>query len=285
MTTGTTTARATQVTQRVQLSDGGSLCVELQGTRTDQPPLMLLRPLGGSMALWGELAARLGQRRQIVAFDPRGVGASSDPPWFQTTRQMAADAVAVLDALGLDRADVFGLSLGGMVASWLAIDHPLRVERLVLASTLPRAKRISRHVYTEVLGLLRWALVPGVEAEVGLVRQILSMSFRLHHPERVLAISDQIRRSPARRKNLALLALAAARHDAEHLLPSITAETLILVGALDPIAGARSQAELLYDLPHARLCILPDCGHDLSLEQPESTALEVDRFLLGGARA
>jgi pimeloyl-ACP methyl ester carboxylesterase len=263
----------------VRLRDGGKLSFETLGRPNGAPPLLLLRPLGGSMALWGELAERLAHARQVIAFDPRGVGQSSDPPWTYTTQAMARDAVELLDAQKVPRAHVFGLSLGGMVASWLAIAAPERVARLILASTLPRPERISHRIVNKAPRLLRALMRHGVEAEVGLVQQILSSRFVAEHPDRVRAIGEAVRRHPTRGRNLAKLALAAARHDAEPWLRNITAPSLILVGDRDPIAGARSQAELLHDIPNARLIIIADSGHDLSLEQPAATAAAVHSFL------
>jgi 3-oxoadipate enol-lactonase len=263
----------------VRLRDGGALSFAISGRPGASPPILLLRPLGGSMALWGELAERLAQARQVIAFDPRGVGRSSDPPWSYTTQAMARDAIELLDARQVERAHVFGLSLGGMVASWLAIDAPDRVARLVLASTLPRPERISHRIIDKAPLLLRAVLRHGVEAEVGLVEGILSSQFRREHPERVRQIGDEVRRHPTRGRNLLKLALAAARHDAEPRLRTITAPSLILVGDRDPIAGARSQAELLHDIPDARLIIIAHSGHDLSLEQPVATATAVNAFL------
>ena len=73
--------------------------------------------------------------RRVIAFDNRGCGASTVTPGPYTTAGMAADALALLDALGVARADVFGMSLGGMIAQELAIAAPERVGRLVLGCT------------------------------------------------------------------------------------------------------------------------------------------------------
>jgi len=262
----------------IVLPSGGRLSAETLGQRTERP-LLLLRPLGGSMALWGPLAHILAQRRQVIAFDPRGVGLSSDPPWLQSTRSMAVDAVAVLNAFEVATADVFGLSLGGMVASWLAIDAPARVGRLVLGSTLPRAASFSHHLYAHLPSLVRMSLRQGVEAEVGLVQEILSPAFIAEHPARTQAILAEVRRCPTGKKNLLMLGLAALRHQAEPLLSTVTAPTLLLVGDRDPVAGRSSQAELLAHLPKAQLRRIRDCGHDLSLEQPGPTAAAIDEFL------
>lgn len=254
------------------LPDGGKLAYRVRGSG---PSILLLRPLGGSMALWGDFAERLATELHVIAFDPRGVGGSSDAPWLTTTRDMAGDAIALLDTLAIARPHVFGLSLGGMVASWLAIDHPERVDKLVLASTLPKPTKISRRMEHEALPLAR----AGLRSEPALVHEILSPRFRARHPDRVRAIEAEVRAHPTKRRNLASLALAAARHHAAEELRAVTAPTLILVGELDPIVGPRAESELLHDIAGARLEIIAGAGHDLSLEKPRETAERVLAFL------
>lgn len=248
----------------------------------DALPLLLHRPLGGSMALWGEFRRRLAATYRVIAFDPQGVGRSSDVPFFYSTREMARDAVGLLDYLGVEQAHVFGLSLGGMVASYMALDAPQRVGRLVLASTLPRQSAISARALGRSLRLLRCLTKSGAQAEVCLVVHILSAQFRHDHPERIREIERLVRAVPARRRNLLALALAAARHNVEPALQGLAIETLLLFGELDPIAGQTSQAELLHDLPRSRLEVLARAGHDQSLEQPLTTAERVLEFLRDG---
>jgi pimeloyl-ACP methyl ester carboxylesterase len=231
------------------------------------------------MALWGELAVGLAREFSVIAFDPRGVGASSDAPWRHSTRDMARDAVALLDALGVARAHVFGLSLGGMVASWMASESGERVARLVLASTLPRAGALSLRRVTDLLGLAAAIARPGVEGEVALVRRVLSREFRRDHPARVAAIEREVRRVPSTRRNLVVLALAAARHDATAALLGLPVKALILVGRRDPIVGCVAERELLHDLPDARLVIVDGAGHDLSLEVPVDLSARILAFL------
>ena len=231
------------------------------------------------MALWGEFARQLSTEFQVIEFDPRGVGTSSDLPFLHSTRAMARDAIALLDVLEVPRAYFFGLSLGGMVASWAAVDARERVPRLVLASTLLESTAISRRIKGHLLALLRAFLRPGAEAEVRLVREILSPQFREAKPERVAAIEEMVRRTPTKRRNLLRLARAAALHDAGHALDGNSVPTLLLVGKLDPIAGRVSQGELLEDLPNATLELIAHAGHDLSLEAPLELADRVVRFL------
>ncbi len=269
----------------VTLVGGGRIAYTCHGEAapgSDAPPLLLLRPLGGASSSWGTFRERVASRRMVVAFDPRGVGASSDMPLFHSTRRMAADAKAVLDTLGIDRADVFGLSLGGMVATWLAIDAPERVRKLVLAGVVPRARARSRspRLRHRIYAWARAALtLAGGDLEPELVRHVLSHRFRNASPRRVEEILRTIRDAPASRRNLALLALAAIAHDTHRHLAAVRAPVLLLYGALDPIAGRRSRDELMQGLSNAELVTIDGAGHDLSLEAPEHTARVVDEWL------
>jgi len=192
---------------------------------------------------------------------------------------MAGDARWLLDHLGIPRVHVFGLSLGGMVASWLAIDSPDRIARLVLASTLPRWGTISLHGAWRALSLLTCFRHPGADLEVRLMRKILSPGFLRTHPDRVRGIELAIRERPTLKRDMAALFLAAARHGAAPDRFLATIPTLLLVGALDPIMGRRSQQEYLRGLPDARLEVVPDSGHDRTLEQPIHTAERVLDFV------
>jgi 3-oxoadipate enol-lactonase len=256
----------------------GALAFQLRG-RPGAPPLLLLRPLGGSMSLWGAFADRLAIEHHVIAFDPRGIGRSSEPPWSISTRAMAGDARQLLDGLGFETADVFGLSLGGMVASWLAIDAPARVRRLILASTLPRPAALSGRARRRFPALLLRSLRSGRDAAATIMRHVLSPEFRRAQPARVDEIDALMREQPTRRLDLAKLTLAAARHDAADRLREIAAPTLILLGDRDPLVGPQAQQELLRLLPHAHLERIADAGHDLTLEQPLETAERVLAFL------
>jgi pimeloyl-ACP methyl ester carboxylesterase len=246
---------------------------------SDRPALLLHRPLGGSMALWGAFSERLAAAFRVIAFDPRGVGSSSDVPYFFGTRQMAADAVALLEHLKLGRVHVFGLSLGGMVASWMAADAPERTAHLILASSIPEIEAASRRALRWVVPVVHALAKGGPEMEVELVRAVLSPEFRELHPDRVLEIERVVRACPARRRNLLLRSIAAARHVQAPISAERIPNALLLFGALDPLAGPRSEGELRRELPHAMLKRIPGAGHDVSLEKPELAAAHIVSFI------
>lgn len=261
------------------LPDGGRLAYILLGQQNSGLPILLNRPLGGSMTLWGSFAKQLSQLHPIVIFDPRGVGRSSDVPLRHSTRAMAADALALLDYLHIERAHIFGLSLGGMVASWFAIDSPTRTGCLMLASTLPGPDAVSWRTLTRVLSFAHCLSKAKVEFEVCLVHQVLSPTFTATHPERVRNIERAVREIPSTRRNLLLLMFMALRHSLEKALLQITNPTLLLFGEYDRLAGCAARLDLSTHLPNAIMEIMPKTGHDLSLEQPLALAARVNSFL------
>lgn len=258
------------------LRDGGRLAYTVRGKG---PALLLVRPVGGSMLSWGGFADALARRLKVIAFDARGTGASSEAPRAITTRSMARDAAALLEHVNVSRAHVLGLSLGGMVASWLAVDAAAKVDRLVLVSTLPRGLSVKKGAVLRGLRLARCLALPPADAEACLVTEILSRAFREQHPEAVAAVQKIARRQPASRSSLLAMLRAAARHDVRARLHEIAAPTLVIAGEYDPLLTKDSQRRLLAEIPRATFEVIAGAGHDLSIEAPEQTAEHVLTFL------
>ena len=103
----------------------------------DGPPLLLIQGLGYPRWSWEPIVPGLAERYRVIAFDNRGIGESDKPPGPYTAREMAGDALQVLDEAGVGRAHVLGASLGGMIAQELVAAEPGRVDRLVLCCTHP----------------------------------------------------------------------------------------------------------------------------------------------------
>src|SRR3954471_19615926 len=104
-------------------------------------PVLLVMGLGLSGGAWWRTVDTLSRDFRVITFDHRGVGRSRGLTPAYTTEALADDALAVLDAVGIERANVYGLSLGGMVAQQLALRHPRRVSSLVLGATTPGGRR------------------------------------------------------------------------------------------------------------------------------------------------
>lgn len=241
-------------------------------------PVLLLRPIAGSIELWGSFRERLAEHRPVIACDARGVGRSPSPAPPTTTREMARDAAALLDHLGGSAVHVFGLSLGGMVATWLAIDRPDLVRGLVLASTPTRSLDFLR-AGPRGLAFATCLLRPAGTREACLTARVLSESFRRDEPLRTEAILAAVTRERGSLRSLVAHAAAGATHAPGARLEQIRAPTLCLAGELDVLIGQRSMRSLAGSIPGAKLDVFTGAGHDLSLEQPVELARRVAAFL------
>jgi pimeloyl-ACP methyl ester carboxylesterase len=183
------------------------------------------------------------------------------------------EGAKLMQLLGDGRVDT--LSLGGMVASWLAVDASERVDRLILASTLPSGGEVSGDALGRGVAVARCMLKPAREAEACMALRILSHELRAQHPDQCARIRAEALAQPASHIGLVQLMLAAARHDVRTQLPNISAPTLLLAGERDPILTLSTQQELLHGIPDARLESIPKAGHDISVEAPEATAERV----------
>jgi aminoacrylate hydrolase len=122
--------------------DGARLCYRVTGTG---PDLMLISGLGGTAAFWDPLIAALGAAQRIITLDQRGIGASSRGTGPLTIDTLAEDCLAVLDAVGSERAALVGHSTGGVIAQSMGLMAPDRVSGLALTGTWARADRCGRH--------------------------------------------------------------------------------------------------------------------------------------------
>jgi len=266
--------------------DGGHIAYRVEGVENLGPPLLLIRPLGGSMDLWGSFRSLLATQHRVISYDLRGTGRSSADPGWVGTRALAADALLLLDHLDVDRANVFGLSLGGMIATWLAATAPSRVAKLCLASTPARGLVLTHAGLLRELSLAACLLRPIEYVEASLVERILSRRFRATRPRAASTIDAQLHglaastpRASASRLSLVRHAFAAIRHDARSVLGRIQAPTLVLVGDEDEMLGMEAAKELARGIPNATFAMIREAGHDVTLEQPSVTAVRVALFL------
>ncbi|WP_432524939.1 alpha/beta fold hydrolase [Kineococcus sp. SYSU DK006] len=220
----------------------------------------------------GVLADLAGDFRVVVAHT-RGTGEADVAPGDWTTRTFAADALAVLDALGVARAHVYGFSMGGRVAQVLAAEHAERVGSLVLGATGPGgAHEVPRT--GEVTRALRHTGSPaGLTA---LAELFFTPGWIAAHPATAARFAP--RGTPrARRAHHA----ASTGHDGWDLLPRIAAPTLVLHGEDDALTPVANAALLAGRVPGARLRTFPGARHGyLEQERPQSS--EVVRAFLSG---
>jgi pimeloyl-ACP methyl ester carboxylesterase len=258
------------------LQNGATIAYQVRG-HGGTAPVLLLRPLGSAAALWEPFCDALAVRHRIVTFDFPGSGASkgSSPG---STRSMAGLARTLLDHLGVARVHVYGQSLGGMVATWLAAEPgpAVRIVRLALASTSALGRDFANG--TRGLGFAACALRSSRAIEACLAERILSRRFRKENPEKARAIVARAERGRANRMTLLAQSAAGALHDARPALGAIAARTAVLAGADDDVLGLPPQRALADAVPNARLFVVPNVGHDLTLEAPERVASTLGSF-------
>jgi len=225
---------------------GAELAFQVEGPR-DAPVLLLLPGQANAHHWWDELRHDFTDAFRTVTFDYRGTGATRahEEPW--TTSSFAADAVAVLAAVGAHRAHVYGTSMGGRVAQMLAIEHPEVVDRLVLACTSPGGT----HGHERSQALRRRLADPDPR-----IRR--SVLLELMYTDDWTGPDSALLGDPDMTPGATLLHLrVSGRHDAWAGLPAITAPTLVLHGVDDelsppqnaPLIGSRIHGSSVQVLP------------------------------------
>lgn len=240
--------------------------------RGRMPPLVLLAGQANDHHWWDGVREDFHRVRSTLTLDQRGTGDSGKPEGPYSTAQFADDVVAVLDALGIARADVYGTSMGGRVAQSLAVRHPLRVRRLVLGCTSPGGPyAVERD--TAVRKLLAQ---PDPEAvRRALADLMYTPGWRAAHPGPYRTLGDPRMPAHARRAHL----LASNTHDAWNDLPRIAAPTLVLHGDQDRLTPPDNLGLLAARIPGARTHLFAGARHAYFEECREEAAALVSAFL------
>jgi pimeloyl-ACP methyl ester carboxylesterase len=218
---------------------------------------------------------------RVVLVDNRGVGDSDVPEGPYSMERLAADAVAVLDAAGIESAHIFGVSLGGFIAQEIALTSPERVRKLVLCSTSPGG---SNAFPMPERGVDAFARFPSLDREAGL-RLMVENSLGDHavreRPELVEEVyAYRLERAPSVDAWQAQFA-ASRGHDAYDRIPAISAPTLVIHALADTVIDARNGDLLAERIPGARIERVPDRGHLVMWQEGERLAPIVRDFLRG----
>jgi pimeloyl-ACP methyl ester carboxylesterase len=262
--------------------DGREIHYVQQG---DGEPLLLIQGMSGSHLSWGDpFLGELGRDFAVTAYDHRGIGRSSrveNEPF--TIGDLAEDAAALLDAIGVDRAHVLGISMGGMVAQELALRHPDRLRTLALGCTYSggAGAMLTR---PEVFGRLSEAMMSGDRERALRAGYDVNVSAAFAaEDEHWAAFRTMATQLPAPVPVIMAQVQAIGGHDVQDRLGEIAAPTLVIHGDEDQMLDVANGRLIASRIPGARLEVLEGVGHMFWWERPQESAELIRAHALAAA--
>ena len=256
--------------------NGVELCAETFG-EPGSPPILLVGGMSSSMDYWEDdfCEALAAGGRLVIRYDLRDTGRSTSWPPGEpgyTGRDMINDIPALLDALGLDKAHIFGISMGGALAQCVAVLHPGRVETLILNETSPAFDGVPDlpPIGEELAGFFEEAstsTMPDPDDHEAMVAMLVEDQ-RVFVPERFdegrmrTVVERAVRRTPDMRPSLANHHVMGDGEPVEATLADIAAPTLVIHGTRDPLFPIGHGEALANGIPDATLLTLDGVGHE-----------------------
>jgi 3-oxoadipate enol-lactonase len=240
----------------------------------DAPVLMLSNSLGTNLSMWDPQIPEWSRRFRVLRYDSRGHGQSTAPDTPYTIAQLGADALAILDHFGIERAHWCGLSKGGMVGQWLACNAPERLGRVVLANTAAFMGPPS--LWDGRIEMARnQGMAPLVQP---VLERWFSKGFIARDAATVAKVSAMLETTPP--LGYANCCAAIRDMDQREAIRSVTNPVLVIVGTLDPATPPAAGRLIADSIPGARLVEL-EAAHLSNLEQPAGFTRAVLDFLTG----
>ena len=228
----------------------------LEGT-PDGPPLILTGSLGTDLSMWDPQVELLAERFRLLRYDLRGHGGSEVPPGPYALSDLGHDLLALMDEVGIERAALCGLSIGGMISMWLAAHAPERVERLVLLCT----SAYLGSAYAERAATVRERGIEPIADAV--IERWFTPGF---DPEVVARFRRMLVATPA--EGYAACCEAIAGMDLRADLASVRAPTLVVAAADDPATPPDHVHAIAEGIEGAELSVIPGAAHLASVQQP-----------------
>ncbi len=245
------------------------------------PPLVMIRGVGSNGDHWYDQAPALSRKFQLLIFDNRGIARSSDPGGSFSIQDMAADTIALMEAVGIKKTHVLGYSMGGMIAQEMALNHPQKINGLILAATdcgislRIKAQPEATKLFSEMICL-------GTnDAKLAAGRCLFAKQTFENHPDIIQRYADVSQRYPASQKMLARQWAAVTQHDACKRLQRISSPTLAITGSEDVLIPPQNAAVLAQRIPDAQMTAIDGGGHLFLIEQPRQFNDAVIEFLEG----
>jgi 3-oxoadipate enol-lactonase len=230
-------------------------------------PLLLIIGLSFSLLDWGTtLPELLAQHYKVILFDNRDAGKTSRSAKPYTIEQMAADAAGLLDALGESKAHVFGISMGGMIAQHVALNHSDKLNKLILGCTMAGGACSQFGMFNDLFN--------------GNVLELLfTPEFIEQHHTELAAFFQTTTPFHSKGEALARQFYAMNSHNTCDWLGKITAPTLVMTGDRDRVIPPQNSDVLTQKIPGAKQAIIKDAAHAFCYSHPEATATAIINFL------
>ena len=239
-------------------------------------PMLMIMGLGASLDWWHRTLPVVSRHYRAILFDNRGVGRSDQPPGPYTIAQMAADAAAVLDAAGIHRAHVFGVSMGGIIAQEFVLQYPERVHGLILGGTACdglQAIRADPEASKLLVMRPQMTMDEALEASVSILYDAGTLRAKIEEDFVV-----RRRRYPTAPACTAQMQAVFAWQSYDRL-PQVTSPTLVIHGESDRLVPPANGELIASRIPGAKLVLLPHAGHLFTTDQPEAAHEALLAFL------
>jgi 3-oxoadipate enol-lactonase len=246
----------------------------------DAPTLVLGGSLGSTLEMWDLQIPVLAGPLRVVRYDHRGHGGSPTVPGPYTLDDLGGDVVALLDDLGLGRVHIGGLSLGGMVSMWLAVNAPERVDRMAVLCTSARLGPAS--MWEERAAIVRAQGTAAIAPMI--VGRWFTPALAATRPDLIAEYEGMLEGIDA--EGYASCCAAIAAMDLLDDLASVRAPTLVIAGADDPATPPEHGEAITDRIPAAHLEVVAGAAHFANVEQPdEVSALLLAHFCGAGEPA
>jgi 3-oxoadipate enol-lactonase len=241
-------------------------------------PLLLIHGLAGDHTAWTAQIAAWRERHRVIAPDNRGAGRSTQADEAVSTLDLAHDMLALLDALGVERAHVVGRSMGGAIAQHMALVAPQRIASLAMCASFAKLDPLGRRVLHNMREVLEWTGSWAAHARHS-VQNFVSSAFYNANPERVAAIEALIGGETRLPACYVQQNHACQAHDTLERLGGIRCPTLILAGGRDPICSPTATGWMSERIPGAETVMFEDSSHFFLMEEPQRFMQVMDAWL------
>ncbi len=255
-------------------ANGISIHYQLEGPASG-PVITLSHSLATNLSMWDPQLPALASRYRVLRYDTRGHGKTDAPDGPYSLEQLAEDAQALLQALGIPRTHFVGLSMGGFIGQILALNYPRMLQSLVLCDTTSRVPPEAKAMWDERIRVAAaQGMDPHVEPTIG---RWFTAPFREQRADVVTPVRGMIRGTNPRGYIGCCQAIAAL--DLTDRLSAVSAPTLIIVGEDDPATPVAASRTIQERIRGSELVILKSASHLANMEQAETFNRAITTFL------